>query len=146
MQPKRSVDDPTRWGLGVPTAVAAAIVPIQVLLVDDEQVIRRLQRMTLESVPLDFVVAGEAADGDAGLVLWRALRPDVTILDQNMPGLRGIDLARRILTEAPTAKLLLCTGLPDLVATEAGLLGVPVTNKSELARLPEFVRNLAGPA
>jgi CheY-like chemotaxis protein len=128
---------------GAPTSGVSGVVPIRVVLVDDDAVIRNLVRHVLEDAESEILVVGEAADGASGLELWRELRPDLTILDQHMPGLHGIDLARCILGEAATEKLLLCTAVPESVTVEAALLGIPVLGKFQFAGLADLVRLLA---
>lgn len=68
---------------------AAAARPIRVLVVDDSRTIRRLLRDILAADPLlDW--AGEAQDGAEGLRAMAALKPDLTLLDLEMPVLDGL--------------------------------------------------------
>jgi len=70
----------------------------KILLVEDHADIRRLIRMTLE---FEAVEIHEAADGDSGLALARALQPDLVLLDVMMPGrLNGLDLCRALRADA----------------------------------------------
>jgi DNA-binding NarL/FixJ family response regulator len=62
---------------------------IQVLLVDDQSLLRMGFRLILEAEP-DIEVAGEAADGATGVSMAAALHPDVVLMDVRMPGLDGI--------------------------------------------------------
>lgn len=68
---------------------------IRVVLVDDEELVRTGLRMILGSEP-DFDVVGEAADGLAGVDVVRDTDPDVLLLDIRMPGVDGIEVARRL--------------------------------------------------
>jgi DNA-binding NarL/FixJ family response regulator len=64
------------------------------LLVDDHEDFRRAARQMLESA--GFEVVGEAADGREALVLADVLRPDVVLLDVQLPDLDGLEVAERI--------------------------------------------------
>ncbi|MEU5404025.1 response regulator transcription factor [Streptomyces sp. NPDC005963] len=71
-------------------------MPISVLLVDDEPLVRAGLRAVLEAQP-DIEVVGEAADGAAVIPLVRQLRPDVVAMDVRMPLLDGIEATRAVL-------------------------------------------------
>jgi DNA-binding NarL/FixJ family response regulator len=71
---------------------------IRVAIVDDQQLIRAGLRALLERSD-DLEVIGEAADGDAGLSLVAAERPDVVLMDIRMPGRDGIEATRRIVAD-----------------------------------------------
>ncbi|MBF8186826.1 response regulator transcription factor [Nonomuraea sp. K274] len=68
---------------------------IGVLLADDQQLIRRSLRLILEDQPGITVVA-EAADGVEAVALARRHRPDVCLVDVQMPGLDGIEVTRAL--------------------------------------------------
>ena len=64
------------------------VAKIRVLLADDHQVVRVGLRAIVDAEP-DMQVVAEAADGPAAVAAFAAHRPDITLLDLRMPGLRG---------------------------------------------------------
>jgi len=78
--------------------------PIRVLLVDDHPVVRTGFRRLLE-VNEGMVVA-EAGSGEEGIRLYQETRPDVVVLDLAMPGIGGLETARRILAHDGEARIL----------------------------------------
>ncbi|CAL9376170.1 response regulator transcription factor [Streptomyces sp. enrichment culture] len=75
-------------------------MPVTVLLVDDEPLVRAGLRAVLDAQP-DIEVVGEAADGAAVIPLVRQLRPDVVAMDVRMPLLDGIEATRAVLRTVP---------------------------------------------
>jgi DNA-binding NarL/FixJ family response regulator len=78
------------------------------LLVDDQPLLRLAYRTVLEIQP-DLEVAGEAGDGQQAVVMTRALRPDVVLMDVRMPVLDGIEATRRIVATGSAARVLVLT-------------------------------------
>ncbi|MGI5290769.1 response regulator [Nonomuraea polychroma] len=68
---------------------------ISVLLADDQAMVRASLRVILEDQP-DITVVAEAADGDEAITLARRLRPDVCLVDVQMPRLDGIEVTRAL--------------------------------------------------
>ncbi|HNG31594.1 MAG TPA: response regulator transcription factor, partial [Blastocatellia bacterium] len=81
---------------------------ITILLADDHPVFRRGLGLMLASDKQLQVVA-EAANGTEALVRLRELQPDIAILDVNMPGQTGFDVARELQSSAPATRLIFLT-------------------------------------
>ena len=71
-------------------------VDVQVLIVDDQASFRRAARSVVELTP-GFVVAGEAESGEAGIKAAHDQKPDLVLMDVHLPGINGLEAARRIL-------------------------------------------------
>ena len=97
------------------------------LIIDDDADMRALVRTVLE-IETDFFDCTEATDGIEGLELWRAERHDVVVLDQRMPGIAGLDVARAILADDPEQVVVMFSAWlePDVVsaAEEIGVRAV----------------------
>jgi DNA-binding NarL/FixJ family response regulator len=61
----------------------------------------------------DMIVVGEAGDGQAAIEQFRKLRPDVSLLDWNLPVVRGEEVLERVRTEAPKARFIVISALND---------------------------------
>jgi DNA-binding NarL/FixJ family response regulator len=81
---------------------------IRVLLVDDQSLLRMGFRMILEAEP-DIEVVGEAADGESGVSMASALRPDVVLMDVRMPRMDGIQATAAIVAGSSPGKVLILT-------------------------------------
>jgi DNA-binding NarL/FixJ family response regulator len=77
-----------------------------ILLVDDHPMVRSGLRATLAVEPA-WQVVGEAADGTTGLALVARLRPDVLVVDLQMPGLSGLDVLRQVGGLAPATRVII---------------------------------------
>jgi DNA-binding NarL/FixJ family response regulator len=98
-------------------------VPIRVLICDDDATLRFLVREMLSLSPSVQVVA-EAADGIEALEQLRLHRPDVVLLDLNMPRQDGMETLPLLRGEFPTTRVVVLSGLDDaLVGAKAVELG-----------------------
>ena len=88
--------------LPVPAPQAA---PLRVMLVDDHQVVRQGLSRLLEGQE-GIAMVGEASDGLEAVALTRTLRPDVVLMDINMPGLNGIEATRMLRAEHPQLRII----------------------------------------
>lgn len=116
---------------------------IRVLLADDHGAVRAGLRMVLAADP-GIEVVGEAADGAVAVRQARALRPDVVLMDVQMPGTDGIEATAQIVAEATAAVLVLTTfDIDEYVfgALRAGAAGFLVKS-AEPGELVEAVRRV----
>jgi DNA-binding NarL/FixJ family response regulator len=88
--------------------MSAATAPIRILAVDDHPIVRR-GIAGLVSIQPDMILVGEASDGREALELFRMRRPDVTLMDLQMPGMNGFDALIAIRNEYPDAKIVVLT-------------------------------------
>ena len=85
---------------------------ITVLIADDHTIVRQGLKHLIE-ISEDIEVIGEADNGDAVLREAKRLQPNVILLDIAMPRLNGIDSARRLSREVPSAKILMLSTYHD---------------------------------
>jgi len=83
----------------------------RVLIVDDIPFIRSVIKDIL--IAGDFSVVGEASDGAQALAMYKAVKPDVVLLDINMPVLDGIEALKRIKKINKEAIIIMCSSLGD---------------------------------
>jgi DNA-binding NarL/FixJ family response regulator len=125
--------------------VIPATKPIRVLVADDHPLMREGIGAVISSQP-DMHLVGEAGDGHEALTLFRALQPDVTLIDLQMPNLNGIEAIQAIRAEFPQASIAILTtyrgDVRALHAIKAGAQGYLL--KSALRKeLTEAIRALA---
>jgi DNA-binding NarL/FixJ family response regulator len=116
------------------------------LIVDDSELVRKSLRTVLQANP-DWEICGEAADGMTAVELFKELHPNVVILDFQMPGINGIETARRMSEIAPAVPIVLFTqhASSDLEkhAREVGIRSV--VSKTNAFPMVGMIEALLGP-
>jgi DNA-binding NarL/FixJ family response regulator len=94
------------------------------LIVDDSDLVRQSLRTVLHANP-EWEVSGEASNGADALEQFKDSRPNIVIVDFQMPGINGIETARRMMEIAPAVPIVLFTqhASPELekLALQAGI-------------------------
>jgi DNA-binding NarL/FixJ family response regulator len=97
-----------------------------ILLAEDHAVVREGTRQILERDPA-FVIVAEAEDGPSVLALAAELRPDLILLDLNLPILNGIEVTRQLCASPPAPRILILSAYDDedyvMAALTAGASG-----------------------
>lgn len=118
---------------------------IRVLVADDHPVVRSGIKDELAKHP-DMVVLGEAIDGDETLALARTLKPDVLLLDINMPGLRPVKVVRELAKLETGPQILVLSAYSDVEYVfemlKAGVHGYLLKDE-EPGRIAEGIRAVA---
>jgi DNA-binding NarL/FixJ family response regulator len=115
---------------------------ITVLIAEDHTLVREGTHEILEREP-DLSVVAEAERGDLALALIQSLRPDVALVDLRLPGLSGIDAARRAADEGLATRVVILSAFDDeeyvVAALDAGAAGY-LTKTIPSAELVDAVR------
>ena len=121
---------------------------ITVVVVDDHALHRDGTRQILEAHP-DLQVVGEANSGEVALALVNQLHPDVVLLDIRLPGMNGIEVARRLTRDHPDVRVLMVSAFDEdeyvRGAMEAGAAGY-LRKTAPGKELVQAVRAVAGGA
>jgi DNA-binding NarL/FixJ family response regulator len=115
---------------------------IRVLAVDDHPLLRKGIR-ALINAESDMNLIAEASNGQEGIAEFKKHRPDITLMDLQMPGMSGIDCIIAIRSDFPNARIIVLTTYPGdaqvLRALKAGACGYLL--KGQVSRdLPEVIR------
>ena len=105
--------------------MTAPVAGLRVVVVDDHPVFRQGLRTLLEDLGVEVVA--EAADGESGVAAVAQHRPDVVLMDLQMPGVSGVEATRRLSAEVPDARVVVLTMVDDdqavFAAVQAGAVG-----------------------
>lgn len=98
---------------------------LRVVIVDDHPIFRQGLRTLLEDLGVEVVA--EASDGEGGVAAVVEHRPDVVLMDLQMPGVSGVEATRRLADRVPEAKVVVLTMVDDdqavFAALQAGAIG-----------------------
>ncbi|SRR5258708_4498572 len=108
-------------------------MPHSVLIVDDSNLIRRMLRAWLEQHS-EWVICGEAENGKIAVERAEELRPDIVILDLQMPVMNGLEAAREITRHSPSTAIVMFTvHSSNQLLVEARAVGVrEVVSKADM--------------
>lgn len=102
------------------------VAPIRVLVADDHAALRDGVAAIVSNEP-DITIAGEAANGEEAIAAFRTLRPDIMLLDLQMPVLGGLDVIKAVRDEFAGARIVVLTtyegDVQALRALKAGASG-----------------------
>ncbi len=87
--------------------------PISVVLIDDDEVIRKGLKETIPWKSIGFTVIGEANNGKTGLEVISSLKPGLVVLDIKMQGMDGLEVSKIIRETYPDTKVILLSGYSD---------------------------------
>jgi DNA-binding NarL/FixJ family response regulator len=113
---------------------ASAARPVTVLAVDDQEVFLRTARRLIAATP-GFEQVGEAASGPEALKLAADLRPDLVLLDVRMPGMDGVETARRLARTGSGATVVLISleEIPELPSSATTVGAAALVRKQDLS-------------
>ena len=119
---------------------------VRTLIIDDDEDMRMLSSSIIRVANKGLEVVGQAEDAATGLAMWRALHPDVVVIDYRMPDRTGLDVAAEMLAEAPGQPIILFSAYLDTaIADAAERAGVcSVLEKDRFNDLPHAVWTCSG--
>ena len=121
---------------------------ISVILVDDHELFRSTVRCMIESRYPDIRIAGEAETGEELFGLLSSVDADMVLLDIVMPGMSGVEIARRLRNDYPALKILAISAENTAETVRAlldiGIDGFISKSAGKASELPEAIRTVAG--
>ena len=125
----------------------------KVFLVEDEVVVRESIRDNVPWARTEFLLAGEASDGEMALPLIQDIKPDILITDIKMPFMDGLELARIVRRNLPWIKIIIISGYDEFAfARQAISIAVtdymlkPLSSADLLETLGRVARQIEGEA
>ena len=116
---------------------------IRILVADDQNLIRQTLTHTFDKED-DFQVVGEANNGIQALTKAEELRPDIIIMDVDMPEMNGLDATKEIVRLFPDIKVIVVSGndTDGLMALESGAKGYLLKDNTTKLQLAESIRRI----
>ena len=121
----------------MPIHVTSDPTPIRVLLSDDHPIVRSGIRELLTSSD-NIHVIGEAGNGEEALALTLALNPDVLVLDMEMPGLNGVEVAKQLAGKRHPVRILALSAYDSMQFID-GLLNLGAYGYLTKDEMPEII-------
>lgn len=114
---------------------------VRVLTVDDQALFRGVAREVIDATP-GFESVGEAASGEEALEAVARLAPELVLLDVRMPGMDGIEVARRLCRTHPETVVVLISIAESIDLPSAGQISqrVPLVRKQDFG--PRLLRRI----
>lgn len=98
---------------------------LKVIVVEDEELVRKGIVLTVDWGSMDCVVVGEASNGAEGIEIAQKHKPDLIITDVRMPVMDGVEMIRRLQEQSSTASYIILTAYSDFTYAHNALkLGV----------------------
>lgn len=114
----------------------------KILLVDDEENIRFIYEEEFKEEGYTVTTAGNGIDA---LELFSREKPDLVVLDIQMPGLNGIEVLRRMKTLEPSVPIILCSAFPEFKQDLGAWASEEyIVKSSDITQLKEVVRRYIG--
>jgi CheY-like chemotaxis protein len=114
------------------------VTQVRVLVADDDKGVRA-HFVSLLWHANGIASTLEAADGAEAVQVGLQLRPEIAVLDLNMPRLSGVEAAQTLRALQPSMRIALQSSDPDSLRAQAGGLGLPLFDKLECERLVHWV-------